>query len=464
MAETATVETLAQDIAQQMHAAPTEDPQGTLKQFDFDDDFQAKVAALALRDAVFNERTEGLVRPEFFENAAYATLVNMGLEYYRKYRRQPDLVTLKDIVKEAIGSKIIRKDMVDDIKGALIKLLKHDIGDRDYAVEKVADFAKHQAMELAILSSADLLQKGKFGEIEKAVKQALEVGAINDSGEYDYFAEIESRTEERLQIAAGLIKPNGVSTGIEVMDQKLYHKGWGKGELSILMGGAKSGKTTALLNFSRNAALLGYNVIYVTLEVSKKIAAERMDAGFANVQMKGLQDSVHDVRERIKDIGMRAGMLKIHEFPSGTMKPSALRRLLGRYKSKGIKIDLLVVDYLDIMAPEYRTNDPIENSKSIWVDVRAIAQEEQLAVLSATQTNRDGFKSSVAKAEHVAEDFNKIRTADIVISINATEEERNRGEARLYWAASRNQEGGFSVFIKQDLAKMQFATKVFKIE
>ena len=73
-------------------------------------------------------------------------------------------------------------------------------------------------------------------------------------------------------------------------------------------------------------------------------------------------------------------------------------------------------------------------------------------------------KSAVAKAEHVSEDFNKVRTVDLLISINKTEEETSRHEARLYFAASRNQESGFTVRIEQDMAKMQFIRWVLRIE
>lgn len=86
------------------------------------------------------------------------------------------------------------------------------------------------------------------------------------------------------------------------------------------------------------------------------------------------------------------------------------------------------------------------------------------ALLTATQSNREGVKAVVVKAEHVAEDFNKIRTADLVISINATEEERNNGEERLYFAASRNQESGFTVRVKQDMKKMQAIQSVIGVE
>ncbi|MEO9497667.1 MAG: hypothetical protein ABJG42_24550, partial [Vibrio splendidus] len=121
------------------------------------------------------------------------------------------------------------------------------------------------------------------------------------------------------------------------------------------------------------------------------------------------------------------------------------------------------VDYADIMAPDIYTQNEIENSKQIWLGLRAIAQIENAAMITATQTNRTGFKNTTAKAEDVAEDFNKIRIADLVISINRTDEERDRGEARLYFAASRNQSGEFSISIKQDLARMSFIDGVIGI-
>ncbi|MGQ1699213.1 hypothetical protein ACT42I_18710 (plasmid) [Acinetobacter baumannii] len=125
---------------------------------------------------------------------------------------------------------------------------------------------------------------------------------------------------------------------------------------------------------------------------------------------------------------------------------------------------MIIVDYADLMRPDIRTNDPKENSRVIYVDLRAIAFEENVALLTATQTNREGFKSTVAKAEHVAEDFNKIRTADVAISINITEEERAKGQARLYFAASRNQEMGVTVVIKQNVSMMRFLEEVISVE
>jgi replicative DNA helicase len=129
-----------------------------------------------------------------------------------------------------------------------------------------------------------------------------------------------------------------------------------------------------------------------------------------------------------------------------------------------IQFDIVIVDYADIMAPDFRTQDTIENSKSVYLALRALAAEENVAMLTATQGNREGSKAVVLKGEHVADDYNKVRTVDIMISINVSDEERANGEARLYFAASRNQEGGMTVFIKQDLSRMKFIASIVRIE
>lgn len=145
----------------------------------------------------------------------------------------------------------------------------------------------------------------------------------------------------------------------------------------------------------------------------------------------------------------------------GEMRPSDLRRLYLNQQAKlGVNYDLVVVDYADIMAPEVRSGNKIDNSCSIYQNLRAFAQTYNVALLSATQTNRDGAKSAVAKATDVAEDYNKIRIADLVISINATPDEKAQNIARLYFAASRHQEGDFTVNIQQDLARGKFIKKV----
>jgi len=453
------------------HASPADpaDPADPIEpaeesHFDFDEEFQTKIAALAIRDQLFAKRTEGLLRPEYFENIAEAALVNISLRYFAKYKKTPDQVTFLNLLKEDIKANIVRKDMVEEAKNVFKRIYQADIADRDYVIDQVGEFARYQAVGQEILKAVDSLGKGNFSAIEKGLKAALQVGAKQEEATYDYFARIVERTQDRRDTISGVKKPNGITTGIKAIDDRLMHKGWGRRELSSILGGAKAGKTTGLINFAKAASLAGHNALYATLEVSAPIISTRLDASISGHIMDELAANLNDVDERVKALHERAGKLNIVEYPTGTLRPADLRRLLDMHLAAGTKYDIVVVDYADIMAPDMRSQDGIENSKSIYEGLRAIAQEYDLAMLTATQTNREGFKSSVAKAEHVAEDFNKVRIVDLMISINKTEEEMERNEARLFFAASRNQRGAFTLRIQQNLECMRFVTKVLGIE
>lgn len=455
-------------------AAPPEFTLGE-DRFEFDADFQTKVATHCVRDLEFMRKVGHLVKPEYFENIGEAALVNMALRFYQKYHTLPNPVSMKQLFKEDLDAKIIRSDLKPVVSEVFLKIFKSpDLSNADYYAEKVATFARHQAMAQTILNSVDWLTQKKFDKIETAVKAACNVGINSDGEEYDYYARIEERSARRKDRKLGIGPVTGITTGLLKIDDLLYHKGWGRRELSVILGGAKSGKTTALINFGKAASLAGFNVLYATCEVAADIISDRLDASNSDTEIKQLLDKINDVEAKIKALMPRAGAFKIHEYPSGTFTPTQLAALIERYKSPMIQpdgtvrpamlFDLVIVDYADIMAPDHRTNDPIENSKSIYLALRALAHKENVAMLTATQGNREGAKSTILKAEHIADDYNKVRTVDIMISINVTDEERANGEARLYFAASRNQEGGFTIFIKQELAKMKFISSIVRIE
>lgn len=445
---------------------------GPSSTYTFDEAFQEKIVALALRDATFMGRAEGLIRPEYFESTAHAALVNITNRYYEKYRKIPgDKATLSHLIKHDVINKVITKEMAaacvralvdrkpEDIEAGLNPgLFQIDVSDRDYVVDQVSTFARNKATGQAILESVEDLDRNDFDRIHERIRKALDVGAHQDAGIYDYGETIEARTHERLERAAGKLPPTGITTGHHEFDKLLYHKGWGRKELSVLLGAAKMGKTTALIDFGISAcgSAQKHNVLYVTLEVSAQIIAERLDARVSETKMNELDKNIHTVKSAVQVFMKNAGKFIIQEFPSGSMKVSDLRRLIERFKSKGIVFDLVVVDYADLMQPERMTDSTTENSKSVYVNLRGLAMQEGFALLTATQTNREGAKKAVATATDVAEDFNKIRIADVVISLNKTDEEKKLNECRLHFAACRNQAGGFTVRIRQEIDKMKF--------
>lgn len=454
-------------------AAPEEEK---VEKYQFDNFFQTKIAALVMREPLFVQRTDGLIRPEYFESGAEAFIVDAVLTYYRKYKRIPgDGTMLAHHLNEHRKDKKLSAAEFNGVRAVLPALMKSDLSDADAVVDAVAKFARHQAVAQAMAIAIGKLDKLDFEGIEKVMKKALDVGAHADHGAYDFEEEVDQRFVERQDRLAGKIKPSGITTGYEAINKCLYQQGWGRKELSVLLGAAKMGKTTALMDFGINAMMDGHNVLYLTLEVSKMILADRMDACISQVVMHELGAKVVEVRDKVRSVidALKAkgttekpgiGKFIIQEFPTGMLMISNVRRLLERFKSRGIKFDLVIVDYADLMSPERYSENTIENSKSVYVGLRGLAMQEDIAVLTATQTNREGYKSAVAKAEHVADDFNKIRIADVVISINRTEEERAMNQARLYFAACRNQPAGFSIRIEQALDRMKFCSKIIGFE
>lgn len=432
-----------------------------LEKYNFDGDFQAKIASLMVRDVDFVQKTEGLIKPDYFEDSAIATIINLSQKYWETYRRIPaDKVIFWSLVAEAYQAGNIRKELVPAIKMAIGVAYISDISDADYIAHKVGDFARHQAIELAMNKAILMIDKRQYDGITQVIKEAASVGINDVATSYEFFEKIEDRTSARRDVLAGVIKPKGITTGLSKIDDLLYHSGWGKQELSILMGGAKSGKSTGLLFFARNAAFAGHPTLYITLEMSAEIAASRIDASISEFAMKDLTDNLNAVEAAVIDKRSKSAPLHIVQQSGYSLTPAGLRRMVEHYRAKGVIFDLIVVDYLDLMAPDHRSNDSIENSKNIYVGVRAIGQENNIAILSATQTNREGFKSVIAKAEHAADDFNKIRIADLTISINATDDEKAANEARLHFAASRNEQSGMTVHISNDIEKMIFIKSV----
>lgn len=460
--KTLTVEEAAELEIERDLTIPAMEPaeEGT-HHYTFDEDFQAKIAAMLLRDTSFVQRTEGLTSPAYFENPYDQIIAHLCNSYFAKYRKTPgDLSVMKAIVRKGVITKMLRREELTGVMGRVRELLKTDISDRDFVVEEVATFARYQAVSKAILESVEHLDIGEFDTIAMKMRKALDTGENADVGGYDYGEMLEYRTEERIAKASGLRPPTGITTGFPELDRHLYHRGWGRRELSVLMGPAKAGKTTALISFALEAARAGHNVLYVTLEVAASIIADRMDANIAGVPMMDLNGHPHTIAGEVAEFSKRAGRFKLVEYPTGMMKVSDLRRIIEREKAKGNTFDLVVVDYADLMQPERATESSVENSKSVYVNLRGLAMMEGFAILTATQTNREGAKKAVVTMTDVAEDFNKIRIADIVISINKTDDERALNEARLFFAACRNQAGGFSVRIKQDTECMRFLTDV----
>lgn len=432
--------------------------------YEFDTGFQNKILGHILRDTSYMEICNNIVLPEYFEEIESQWLSKYAVEYFKKFNQVPSIDIIRNDLKALKTSGRIKPEVLTIVveKIKLVFNPAFDLSNREYMIEVTAKFAKKKAMEEAILRAADFIDKDlDFDAAVAEIEKARQVGATDMGVVVDYWDEVDKRIESRIE-KMRTKSTNGITTGYKELDDELYNSGWGRKELSVLMGAAKSGKSIGLGQFSLNASKAGYNVAHISLENSADIVGDRMDANVSDTIMKDVTSKSIEVKESVERHAEKAGKLFIHEFASENFSPADLNRLINYYASKGIILDLITVDYADLMRPDFRTTDEIANSKSIYTGLRAVAQKHNLAVLTATQTNRSGAKAHVAKPTDVAEDFNRVRIADVFIIIAATEKEQAEDKFRLYFGAMRNSASGIVFNCCNDKKRMKFITRFEK--
>lgn len=428
--------------------------------YTFDADFQSKIVAMMFRDLPFAQRVEGLVKREFLADTANGWMIDLANRHLSKYAQLPSAAIVVNELRGAKDAKTLSEEDVEAIKG-VVKFVydKPDLSNRDYMIDAVAKFARHRAIEEALIEAAEIIdRKGDPDTIRPILSGALDMGSDDGIGATDFFADYQKRIDHRTALMTGAILPRSISTGFKELDG--YFGGWGRRELWALMGGPKSGKSTGLSQFAVNASLAGSNVLFLTCEVSKERTAERMEACLTTVKVRELNVNPGKIGTKFADLKGKTGLLKIHEYPTNTLRCSDIRRLLRKYQSQSIIFDLVVVDYADIMNAEGKYSDERFKLAEIYGGLRAIAQTEDLAVLTATQTNRAGAKAGTAKMTDVAEDINKARLVDGLISINANEDDKTKNQVRLYMAAVRNDEGDYAILCNTDRSTMRLISKV----
>lgn len=427
----------------------------------FGEDFQRKILAMAFRDEVFLQSAVTLIESKYFDNDGHKWLIELVKGHYEKYRQAPTSPVIMNYVRTQRASKKLPDEIFDEVKVALKYTFgTPDLTNRDYTLEQVEKFAQEQALTEALLASHDLLEKGAApADIQAVMNKAVQVGVTKSTSALD-LSDFESRIEYRQSVEKEGKVLGAIPTGIKDLDAELRGGGMGRKEMFLFMGGPKSGKSIAMMNCAVNAAGLGYNVLFLSCENSSEITGDRMDTYISGVKTQDLLSKEAEVRKALSSWSKSAGKLKVHEFPTNTLRVSDIRRLLQKYQSEGIIFDLITVDYADIMSAERHYADKRFALEEIYAGLRALAQEENLALLTATQTNREGAKSNQAKGTDAAESIDKVRLTDILISINANDDEKANGEVRLYFAASRNTEDGFTLKFKCNFGLMRFAERL----
>ena len=306
----------------------------------------------------------------------------------------------------------------------------------DWLLSDFETFSRHKALERAILESADLLEKGEYGPVETKIKEAVQIGLQKDLG-IDYFADPKGRL-------MGLKDNNGqVSTGWESLDKKLFG-GFNKGELNIFAGGSGAGKSLFLANLGCNWALNGMNVVYLTFELSENLVAMRIDSMMTDIPSREIFRDLDTVEMKVKLVGKKAGGMQIKYMPSGKTA-NDIRSFVKEYEVKNNKkIDVLLIDYLDLMMPLSKKVSPSDlfvKDKFVSEELRNLAMELQCIFVTASQLNRASVEEIEFDHSHIAGGLSKIQTADNVIGIFTSRAMRERGRYQIQLMKTRSSSG-----------------------
>jgi archaellum biogenesis ATPase FlaH len=306
----------------------------------------------------------------------------------------------------------------------------------EWLMNEFENFSRHKGLERAIIESSDLLEAGDYGPVEKLIKDAIQISLNKDMGT-DYFEDPRARLSK-------LKDGNGqVSTGWPSIDKKLYG-GFNRGELNIFCAGSGGGKSLFLANLGVNWALAGLNVLYLTFELSEGLVAMRLDSMLTGIGTREIFKNLDDVELKVKMTARNAGSMQVKYMPSGK-NCNDIRAYLKEYQvKKGVKPDVILIDYLDLMMPlsvKVSPSDLFVKDKYVSEEIRNLAMETQCITVTASQLNRSAVEEIEFDHSHISGGLSKIMTADNVIGIFTSRAMKERGRYQIQFMKTRSSSG-----------------------
>ncbi len=401
---------------------------------DYGFEIQKLYLELMLSDAEVFVRCQGI-----FDHTLFDRKLQDAAEFINEYAKQYSVLPEYEMVNATCRVELERPSELKD-------------GHMDWLMDEFESFTRHKALERAIINSADLLEKHDYGQVETMIKEAVQIGLAKDMGT-DYFA------DPRARLMRIKDKNGQISTGWPGLDKKLFG-GMNRGELNIFAGGSGAGKSLFLANLGVNWCLQGLNVVYLTLELSEELVSMRIDAMTTGISTKEIFKEIDDVEMKVRIIGKKAGAMQIKYMPSGKTC-NDLRAYLKEFEIKtGRKVDVLLVDYLDLLMPLSKKISPADlfiKDKYVSEELRNLAVERQCILVTASQLNRGAVEEVEFDHSHISGGLSKIQTADNVFGIFTSRAMRERGRYQIQLMKTRSSSG---VGMKVDL---EFNLETLKI-
>ena len=407
---------------------------------DYNNDVEDLFISFMVSNPELFVRCKGIVKSGYFDNKQNKDTVQFISEYTNDYNSIPSLEQIRAVTGKSVTC-IPEVAATQDL----------------WFLAEFEKFCRYKALRDAILSSPELLEEGRYGEVELLIKDAVQIGLVKDLG-LDYFADPKARLEA-IKDSNGQIK-----TGWREVDDKLYG-GLNKGEITIFAGQTGAGKSLFLQNLAVNWVLAGLNVIYITLELSEKLCSMRIDAMTTGYETRDVMKNIDDVDLKLRMLHKKhKGELQLKQLPNGCTA-NDIRAYVKEYEiQSGLKVDGILVDYIDLMMPQSKkisAENLFIKDKYVTEELRNVAVDMHVLLVSASQLNRGSYEEVEYDPSHISGGISKINTADNVVGIFTSAAMKEAGRYQIQFMKTRSSSG---VGAKIDLNFNNKSLRIYDLE
>ena len=400
---------------------------------DYGTDVQKLFLEMMLHDAESYVRVQNIYNPDNFERSLKATA-----EFIKEHSDKHKTLPTREQIKAVTGIQLEDRSELNE-------------GHNDWFMSEFEAFTRRQELERAILKSADLLEKGEYDPVEKLIKDAVQISLTKDMGT-DYFADPKARINKYFNSGGQ------VSTGWPQMDRILYG-GMSRGELNIFAGGSGSGKSLVMMNIALSWLQAGLSGVYVSLELSEELCSLRTDAMLSGMSTKEIRKDIDTAELKVKLVSKKAGQYRVKALPAQSTVNDIRAYLKEVQVQTGIKVDFIMVDYLDLLMPvtaKVSPNDLFVKDKYVAEELRNLAKELGVLLVTASQLNRSAVEEIEFDHSHISGGISKINTADNVFGIFTSRAMRERGKYQIQCMKSRSSTGvGMKIDLDYNIETMR---------
>jgi replicative DNA helicase len=381
-----------------------------------------------LKSDEYCQKVLPFITKEYFQDKHESIIFEEIYKYYTKYNSSPKQSAIKIEVES-------RNDLTEPVYNETMKILNAEvepISKVDFLVNKTEQWCQERAIVNAVYQAVNVIggedKKTPMSALPELLTQAISTSFDKSVG-HDYINDADDRWEFYNK------KEEKIPSGLEHFDH-IMRGGFPSKTLGVIMAGTGVGKSLFMCSMSSNLVESGYNVLYITMEMAEEKIAQRIDQNLLNLNNEELEVIAKEsFIKRFDNLKMKTkGQLVVKEYPTKSAHAGHFRALLKELKQKkDFEPDVVCIDYINIcqsMSAGKNANS-YEQIKSTAEELRALAMEFNVPVLTATQTNRTGFSDADVDMTSVSESFGLPMTADYLFAMTTNDKLRDEGLIRF---------------------------------